>query len=108
MYFVVLVCQLCFVYSKWYLGEKKQQTTTSIDTKDASKPVPVTSSIECILECQKTFKGSYYVEKGNQCFCLKSETQKVFSGKKVEGIFYGSKVILKIFEIYSLWIQIST
>ncbi|XP_066910072.1 uncharacterized protein [Clytia hemisphaerica] len=91
MYLIVFVCQLCFVYSNWYSGEEKQQTTIHLDTEEASKPISTSSPIECILECQKTVKESYYVEKENQCFCLKNEDQKIFSRKKAEGIFYASK-----------------
>uniref|UniRef100_A0A7M5WK27 Uncharacterized protein n=1 Tax=Clytia hemisphaerica TaxID=252671 RepID=A0A7M5WK27_9CNID len=60
MYLIVFVCQLCFVYSNWYSGEEKQQTTTHLDTEEASKPISTSSPIECILECQKTVKESYY------------------------------------------------
>ena len=85
---LLLLTQATVVYSQWYFGEEKQQTTTSIDTKDASKPIPVTSPVECILKCQRKLRESYYVEDKGQCFCLESEDQRIFSPQIVKGLLY--------------------
>ena len=69
---------LSVVYSNWHSGEIKQQQTTSIvDKEDSSKPFPATSPVECILECQRKLRESYYVEEKGQCFCLKSAEQQM-------------------------------
>ena len=87
---LLLLTQATVVYSQWYFGEEKQQTTTSIDTEDASKPIPATSSIECILECQQRLRASYFVEDTNQCFCVLSENDTLISkeGETLDGVFY--------------------
>ena len=85
---LLLITQAAVVYSEWHVGEEKQQTTTSIDTEDASKPIPATSPVECILECQRKKRESFYVEDKGQCFCLESEDQKIFSPQIVKGFLY--------------------
>ena len=90
MWHFIFLTKIAFVYSQWYFGEEKQQTTTSIDTEDASKPVPATSSIECVLECQRKLRASYYVEDTNQCYCVLSENDKLSSNQNetLDGVFY--------------------
>ena len=84
--FILLLQQPMLVYSQWYLGEEKE--LTSDDTEDLSTPIPATSPIECILECQRKLRGGYYMEDTNQCFCLKSEMQKIYSKQNIDGILY--------------------
>lgn len=86
MIIFILLLQPMLVYSQWYLGEEKE--LTSDDAEDLSTPIPATSPIECILECQRKLRESFYVEDRNQCFCLKSEMQKIYSKQKNDGILY--------------------
>ena len=90
MFFVLILTKIPLVYSQWYLGEEKQQTTTSIDTEDASKPFPSTSSTQCILKCEIKGMKSFYVADRKECFCLKNETQEILSADapKMNGMIY--------------------
>ena len=91
MWYIVLLTNVALVYSEWYSGEEKQkQTSTANNIWDAATPILTTSSIECILECQRRLRASYYVEKTNQCYCVLSENDKL-SSKEIEtldGVFY--------------------
>ena len=87
MFLIILLPQFCFVYSQWFSGEDKQQTTTSIDTENASKPIPATSPIQCILKCKRKWMNGFFVGERNECFCLKSEDQKIFSDENSDGIY---------------------
>ena len=71
MLFALLFTQMALVYCQWYVGEEKQ--TTSIDTENASILVPATSSIECILKCQRKLKNGLFVKEKGQCFCVSEE-----------------------------------
>ena len=75
----VYFTQLYVVYTQWYEQEVKQQTTTSVDTQDASKPIPARSPIECVLKCQRKLQEGYFIEEKRQCFCLNNKEQKIFS-----------------------------
>eukprot|EP00111_Clytia_hemisphaerica_P001987 TCONS_00005600-protein len=90
MWYFLLLTKVAFVYSQWYLGEEKQQTTTNIDVEDASKPVPTKSAIQCILKCQRRLRASYFVENTNQCFCVLSKNDKLVSNENgtLNGTFY--------------------
>ena len=89
MQLVVILSNLCFVYCQWYLGEEKQQaTTTSIDTEDSSKSIPAQSPTQCVLKCQRHLKEGYYVKQKGQCFCLKDEEQRIYAKEDNAGILY--------------------
>ena len=84
----VFLTQVIVVYSyKCYVGEERQQTTTSIATADASKPISATSSIQCILKCKRKLMDGYFVKERSECFCSKSENQEIFSDENSDGIF---------------------
>eukprot|EP00111_Clytia_hemisphaerica_P017613 TCONS_00052115-protein len=85
----LILTNIVLVQSQWYLGEEKQQNTTNLDTKDASKPVLVTSPVECILKCKRKGMDNFYVKDKNECFCLKSQDQAINSdGESMQGIVY--------------------
>ncbi|XP_066918732.1 uncharacterized protein [Clytia hemisphaerica] len=86
----IFLTQITLVYSQWFVGEEKQQTTTSNHTEDASKPFPVVSPVECILECQKVLTYGYFVDTTKTCFCMKNKDQKIFSieDENLNGTFY--------------------
>ena len=86
----VYFTQLYVVYTQWYEQEVKQQTTTSVDTQDASKPIPARSPIECVLKCQRKLQDGYFVEEKQQCYCLQSKEQELFSDEieSIDGALY--------------------
>ena len=77
MQLYLLMSKVVLVYSQWYLGEEKQQRTTSIDRNDASKPFPGTSPIQCVLKCQMKLKQGFFVEQEKQCFCVDDEKKSL-------------------------------
>ena len=82
--------QIALAYSNWHSGGEKQPTRSSNETEDASKPIPATSPVQCILECRKEEKNGYFVNTTDTCFCMKNEDQRIFSteDKNLNGIFY--------------------
>ena len=92
-FLIWFLTKIALVYCQWYVGEEKQQTATSIDTEDASKPIPATSPIQCVLKCQRSLRKSYFVADKGQCFCLKIEDQNILSNEKVDGIFYKPTIV---------------
>ncbi|XP_066918516.1 uncharacterized protein [Clytia hemisphaerica] len=87
-FLIWFLTNITLVYSQWFSGEEKLQATTNTDKEDVSKPFQATSPIQCILKCQRRSREGYFVENKEQCFCLKSEDQKILSDEKVNGIFY--------------------
>ena len=88
-FFSLLSTHFHLVYCQWYVGEEKQQTTTSIDTEDASKPIPATSQIQCVLRCQRDLRNGYFVKDKGQCFCLVDEgNDPIFSNGDVDGVLF--------------------
>ena len=88
---ILLTVLITLVYCQWYVSEEKQQTTTSIDTEDASKPIPATSPIQCILKCQRKWMDGFFVEERNECFCVLKEDDVLLSnedGEDLAGKFY--------------------
>ena len=96
MYLYFLLTKFVLVYCQWYVGEEKQQSTTSIDTEDASKPIPATSPIQCILKCQRKCKKGYFVKERNECFCVSSENVQIapqHHQEPMEGLLYEEHVV---------------
>ena len=98
MYLTLLFTQIILAYAQWYEKEVKQKTTTSIDTEDASKPIPARSSIECVLKCQRKLQEGYFIEEKKQCFCLLNEEQELFLEEiqTVDGALYKEHRVSKI------------
>ena len=95
---VLIISNLCLVYSQWQVGEEKQQITTSIDTEDVSKPIPAQSPTQCILKCQRKLKEGYYVKEKSQCFCLDEADQTIYAIEENTGILYHQiEVHMKVF-----------
>ena len=86
----VLFTQIILAYAQWYEKEPKQQTTTSVDTEDASKSIPARSATECVLKCQRKLEEGYFIEKKQQCFCLHNKEQELFSAEiqSLDGALY--------------------
>ena len=103
MELVIILSSLCLVYSQWHLGEEKEQTTTSYDTEDVSKPIPAQSPTQCILKCQRKLKEGYYVEEKSQCFCLEDADQAIYATEDDVGILYHQiEVLMKVFHFDNL------
>ena len=102
MELVIILSSLCLVYSQWHLGEEKEQTTTSYDTEDVSKPIPAQSPTQCILKCQRKLKEGYYVEEESQCFCLDEADQAIYAIEDNVGIFYQPIEVWRLFSHFFL------
>uniref|UniRef100_A0A7M5WQ49 Uncharacterized protein n=2 Tax=Clytia hemisphaerica TaxID=252671 RepID=A0A7M5WQ49_9CNID len=87
MHLAVFLTQVIVIYAQWYEKDlTNQPTTTSIDTKDASKPVPARSPIECVLKCKRNLQESYFVEEKQLCFCFQSKEQDLFPDDENENL----------------------
>ncbi|XP_066929606.1 uncharacterized protein [Clytia hemisphaerica] len=87
MHLAVFSAQIILVYAQWY--EKNlinQPKTTSIDTKDASKPVPARSPIECVLKCKRKLQKGYFIERKQLCFCFQSKEQELLLDDENENL----------------------
>ena len=96
MYLYFLLTKFVLVYSQWYVGEEKHQSTTSIDTEDVSKPNPATSPIECILKCQRKLKKGFFVKERNECFCVEDRNEQIASQHhepSMEGVFHKEHMV---------------
>ena len=91
IYLIILSIQIDQVFSQWYRGEAIQRNSTSVEIQfndgDTRKTFSTKSRTECIIECRKQSKESYFVEKEEQCFCL-SESEKA-GGNKTDSNNYG-------------------
>ncbi|XP_066919733.1 uncharacterized protein [Clytia hemisphaerica] len=87
MYLAVFFTQIILVYPQWYEKDlTNQPKTTSIDTKDDSKPVPARSPIECVLKCKRNLQQGYFIEEKQLCFCFQSKEQELFSDDENENL----------------------
>ena len=89
MKWVLLILQIHLVQSQTYYESKETKLTaiTTDQNGNSSKPFPTKSTTECIIECQRNSKKSFYVENTDQCFCLdKDGGQEIFSNDSLVGI----------------------